>query len=376
MQPDVPITLAFYLNGEKATTTTCEASRHDAIAAGYAGARAFKVNLAPWLKDGQNVLEVRFEPSGVALPNGRQIVGMGQAAAIGDHWSRQYSQTTSIVSRWWQCDHIVQRINRRVCGESLPGMSAGLHRLALQHFADRLPFARGVSIGCGSGSKERAVLESGLVQHFTLFELSSVAIEMGRKEADEAGFSDRMTFRMEDGLAGETRDGVYDLVYWNNALHHMFDVKAALEWSWHVLRKGGVLLMDDYVGPTRCQWSDALLAVNNAVLGALPPQYLRDPARPGRMLSATVGRIPPAAIIAVDPSECADSGNILPELARLFPEAWVRKTGGGVYHLALNDVLHNIVAAQDYGLLDKLLEIDDECANAGETQYAVAIAVK
>jgi hypothetical protein len=66
---------------------------------------------------------------------------------------------------------------RRVCGEPLPNMSAGLHRLALQHFAGQVPFARGVSIGSGTGSKERTVIESGLVEHFTLFELSCRAFE-------------------------------------------------------------------------------------------------------------------------------------------------------------------------------------------------------
>jgi SAM-dependent methyltransferase len=231
-------------------------------------------------------------------------------------------------------------------------------------------------VGGGTGFKERNVIQSGLVQHFTLFELSSIAVEKGREQAAEAGLADQMTFRMEDGLAAEQREGVYDLVYWNNSLHHMFDVKAALEWSWRVLREGGVLLMDDFVGPTRMQWSDQLLAINTSVRQALPPHYLRNPFRPDQMLPTAVGRSTPAAIMAVDPSECADSVNILPELTRIFPESWVKKTGGGIYHLGLNDVLHNIVAAQDYDLLEKLLEIDDQCSEAGETHYAVAIAVK
>jgi hypothetical protein len=94
------------------------------------------------------------------------------------------------------------------------------------------------------------------------------------------------------------------------------------------------------------------------------------------MLAPRVDRTPVPAIIAADPSECADSSNILPELMRIFPDAWVRKTGGGVYHLAVNDILHNIVAAKDYDLLERLLEVDDECIKIGETHYAVAIAVK
>lgn len=375
-RPDAPATLAFYVNGEKVAVATCDRPRPDAVAAGFAGARAFAINLRPWLKDGSNALEVRAEASGAALPNGQQSINIGHSAEIGGYWSEQYSKTSTLTTRWWESEYIVKRINRRVCGEPLPGMSSGLHRVAAERFADRLPFARGVSIGCGTGSKERNVIRSGLVQHFTLFELSSVAVEQGRAQAEQAGLSASMTFRMEDGLAAETREGVYDVVYWNNALHHMFDVKAALEWSRRVLREGGVLLMDDFVGPTYSQWSDRLLQINNAVRAALPPQYLRCPGRPDLMLAPQVQRTPVASIMATDPSECADSGNILPEIMRIFPDAWVQKTGGGIYHLALNDILHNIVAAQDYDLLDKLLDLDDQCVEIGETHYAVAIAVK
>jgi SAM-dependent methyltransferase len=374
--PDLAVTLVFYVNGQKAAVATCEQPRTDAVAAGFAGARAFTVNLRPWLKDGSNALEVRAENSAAELPNGRQRIDVGRSTDIGNYWSAQYSQTRTLTTRWWESDYIVRRINRRVCGEALPGLSSGLHRLAAQRFAGQVPFARGVSIGSGTGSKERDLIRNGLVQHFTLFELSSVAVEQGRAQAEQAGLAQNMTFRVEDGLAVETREGVYDVVYWNNALHHMFDVKAALEWSWRVLRKGGVLLMDDFVGPTRMQWSDRLLEINSAVLAALPQQYLRHPMRPDLMISPRAQRTPLSVFMAQDPSECADSGNILPELMRIFPDAWVHKTGGGIYHLALNDVLHNILAAQDYALLERLLEYDDQCIELGETHYAVAIAVK
>ena len=374
--PDTPATLAFFLNGRRVAVTTCAQPRADAVAAGYPGARAFRVDLKPWLADGANVLEVVSERSQTLLPNGRQVINVGRNAGIGDYWSSQYAKTSTLVTRWWECEYIVRRINQRVCGQPLPGMSAGLHQLAKERFGSRVPFARGVSIGCGTGHKERGLIQSGVVQHFTLFELSAVAVEQGRAQAADAGLAGNMTFRMEDGLAAETGEALYDVVYWNNALHHMFDVKAALEWSRRVLRKGGVLLMDGFVGPTRMRWFDNLLSINAQVRQALPPEFLQDPRRPGHRLSTTVGRTPLSVFLATDPSECVDSGNILPELMRIFPDAWVQKTGGGVYHLALNDVLHNIVAAQDFDLLERILQVDDECTAIGETHYAVAIAVK
>lgn len=366
------------VNGVKVGVATFHSVRKDAVAAGYPGARALSFDLRPHLKIGQNQIDVVFERAQMLLGNGRwQIHVQAQHERIGDHWSGVYRKPeTPLKTRWWQCEHIVRHINKRVCGEALSDTSAGLHKLALDRFAGQVPFGRGVSIGSGAGHKERAAIECGLVEHFTLYELSSAAVEMGREEAAKAGLAERMEFRLEDGFQREQTEDIYDLVYWNNALHHMFDVQAAIAWSRRVLKPRGVFLMDDFVGPNRMEWSARLLQINTDARKSMPPEYLRDPSNPERFLPAEIAPTDPARVAAIDPSECADSSRILPELLRAFPDAWVKKTGGGIYHLALNDVLHNILAREDFALLDRLLQLDDECADLGETHYAVAIAVK
>jgi len=375
--PDIPAKLSVYINGARVATVSCGEIRPDAVAAGFPGGRQFNYRIEQGLQLGRNLIEVGFDETNLLVPNGKGEITVSKDGQIGDHWSAQYNnKPTKLVTEWWESDYIVRRINHRICGKYLSGVSAGLHQRALDQFGERVPFSRGVSIGCGIAYKERAAIQCGLVEHFTLFELSSVAIERGRQAAADAGLSDQMDFRLEDGFTSETREEVYDLVYWNNSLHHMLDVKAALEWSWRVLKKGGVLLMDDFVGPTLMQWSDKLMQINTTVRQSLPPKYLHHPTQPGYMFPAVVTRLDPQAIQASDPSECADSSNILPELRRLFPGAWIQNTGGGIYLLGLNGVQHNILAAQDFALLEQLLELDDLCAAHGETAYAVAIAVK
>jgi hypothetical protein len=81
-------------------------------------------------------------------------------------------------------------------------------------------------------------------------------------------------------------------------------------------------------------------------------------------------------MIAVDPSEAADSARILPALAHHFPEVSIRKTGGVVYHLALHEVMHIFHPDWDKCLLELLMLIDEQCIKAGNTHYAAAIARK
>ena len=161
--------------------------------------------------------------------------------------------------------------------------------------------------------------------------------------------------------------------------------------------------MDDFVGPSRFQWSDQMLQVASRVRAVLPEKYLSQPvptsyigevkravkwalklalknsrfSSQGRPLYSTVISRPTVeAMIADDPSEAADSARILAAVKKYFPNAEVTLTGGAMYGLALNDILQNFDEHKDRHLLDLILIIDDLCAALGETQYATALAIK
>jgi SAM-dependent methyltransferase len=375
--PQTSTYVTIYLDGQSVGTAPCQAARPDAERAGYVGARAFTFDPRPFLAGVDKLIQVGFEGLPQLVPGGSlSLRAAGDEARIGAHWSAVYQRKSERVVRWWESDYVVRQINRKVCGAPLSGISSGLHQHAVDRFAARIPFGAGISVGGGTGFKELDLIQRGLVSRFTIYDLSEYAISAGRQRAAAAGCADRCTFIGDDAFRCETRAEAYDLVYWNNALHHMLDVGEALRWSRQVLRPGGLFLMDDFVGPNRMQWSQRLLDINTAFLHSLPAHYFRDPHDPNLSLSRVAQRPNPQGIIASDPSECADSQRILPELARHFPEAEVTLTGGGIYHLGLNDILDNIVAAGDTATLDRALALDQACVDLGETHYATAMAIK
>jgi SAM-dependent methyltransferase len=290
-------------------------------------------------------------------------------SAAARHWS---SHRLRAGTRWWQSPVVLAHVNRLVCGDALPGPWAGLNR-RLAALAPDGGFARAISIGCGNGVKEIELLRLGIVERFDLFEISAERVAQGAAMAARLGLSGRARFVVGDAFA-EAVDGSYDLVYWNNALHHMLDVPAAVRRSHALLRTGGVFAMDDFVGPARFQWTDVNLDVANRVRALLPEDALHDPAQPGRMLSRTVQRPDPARLAAIDPTEAVQSDLILPSIAEVFSEAEVKLTGGCIYHLALNDVIANLGEMESRPLLDALLLLDEALARAGHTHYAVALA--
>ena len=275
-------------------------------------------------------------------------------------------------SRWWSHPRIVRHVNRLVCGDPIDGPHAGFSRL-IQRTAPSGGFGHAISVGCGSGGKEMTLLEQGIVQHFHLCEIGEHRRGQIIAKAEERGVADRVTVHIGNAL-DRPLDRQYDLVYWNNALHHMFDVRAALQWSRAGLGAGGLLAVDDFVGPTRFQWTDAELDLASRVRAMLPDRFLPHPRNPQVMIARRPKRPTIEEMMMADPTEAADSEVILGALTDVFPTAEIIRTGGVVYHLALNDVLANFREGEDDPLLDALLLLDETLAGQGHSHYAVALA--
>ncbi len=288
------------------------------------------------------------------------------------HWTKKAKEPYQGPTRWWQHPLIVRHVNESICGVPVDGEAAGDVWLLERRLPGRV-FGRGISIGCGSGPKEMALLRAGLVSHFDLYEVSDARIQQGQELTEHYRLHNRIGWhhRVVDFASGAL-DGEYDLVYWNNALHHMLDVDQAVQWSKRALRPGGYLYVNDFVGPNRMQWPDEALALASRAREHLPKRLLKRPTGEG-YLPTRVKRVDPDKLAAVDPTECADSEDILPAIRRHFPSAWIKPIGGTIYHSALHNVIVNFTD-EDTPLLEMLLLLDDVCTMSGHTHYAVALA--
>lgn len=298
---------------------------------------------------------------------------------IGSFWSTvsQRNQNAGVPKRWWQSDLIRRHVNRLVANVPSSGLSDGLIQQLVSSYPDRIPFGNGISVGGGNGKKEAHLIRKGIVQQFDIFELSEDRIEDGEKLARKLNIADQLRFIRGDAFALVTSAESYDLVHWNNSLHHMLDTERAVQWSRYVLKKEGVFYMDDFVGANRFQWPDFQLELALRVRKILEgTPYLRDPKGESQSLRPQVGRPDPHKLAADDPSEAADSERILEMVARYFPNAKTTLTGGVVYHLALKDAIENFDEQKDRVVLELLMLVDELCTKLGHTHYATALATK
>lgn len=292
---------------------------------------------------------------------------------VGDYWSNRPASS----GNWWTNRMIVRDINRRVIGEGYPEASRGALELGRSLMGAR-PRRLGVSVGCGNGVKEMALIRLDYVERMLCYDLAESRIAQAVARAAELGLSERIEFRVADAFTLHDAPQ-FDFVYWNNALHHMFDVPAALAWSRDVLNPGGLLLVDEYVGPSRMRFDDETLDYANAIRALLPERLVAHPS-PGRFYARRLSREWFEERIAKDPSEAVDAGRTLGAITDLFEAPAVRPTGGAVYFVALNGLIRNfdMSAPADRDLLAHLLRLDEihAAARPEHTIYAVAAALR
>ncbi|MFA5925314.1 MAG: class I SAM-dependent methyltransferase [Parcubacteria group bacterium] len=298
---------------------------------------------------------------------------------IGKFWSAFFKQAKddNFKTRWWQSPLIIRHVNQIVSGENVDGFSQGLINEVKKSFSNIIPFKNGISVGCGVARKEINLVKQGIVENFDLFELSEECITQGKRLIKENKIDKNIRYKEGDAFEVVKEIEKYDFVHWNSALHHMIDAHEALRWSKKILKKGGLFFMDDFVGATRFQWSDRQLEIVSRVRGIFNgTKYMLNPKNTSEALNSVILRPSKEVMIESDPSEAADSENIINAVKLFFPKAKIIKTGGAIYHLALSDMIHNFNETSDKILLDLLMFMDELCVELGENHYAVALALK
>ena len=111
------------------------------------------------------------------------------------------------------------------------------------------------------------------------------------------------------------------------------------------LRPGGRLLVNEYVGPSRFQWTPEQERLANQQLATLPEPLRQDASSGG--LKVAIHRPTVAEMITMDPSEAVRSAEIEPALRERFAVKAQWNWGGTVNFLVLQEIAGNFDPAND-----------------------------
>ena len=175
---------------------------------------------------------------------------------------------------------------------------------------------RALSLGCGPGDPEFEWARLGVFAQITSVGISPEQAVRATRKAREAGLDQLLTSRWPSARqALSEAEGHYDVVLALDSLHHFSRLGEIMRLIARALGPGGLLIMDEYVGPSRFQWASGQMRAANALLAALPEghrtqhdgQVKRRVVRPSRL-----------SMRLDDPSEAVESSSLMPALQRHF----------------------------------------------------------
>ena len=217
-----------------------------------------------------------------------------------------------------------------------------------------------LSVGCGTGARERKFAK---YPNFNLIE----GVDMSEKQIDEARnhASDlklnNIKYIVGDFTTHIFEHSTYDVILFNSSLHHFKDIHNILQTKvLPLLKDGGYLLIFEYVGPKRLQWTKQQLEFANKLLTDLPLKYkIRFNSK---SIKRRIYRPGLFRMLLVDPSEAIDSDSIIPSIHNHFKIIEERKIGWDISHLLFKDIAHNFLNndKETQMLLSYLFDKEDE----------------
>ena len=214
-------------------------------------------------------------------------------------------------------------------------------------------FDDALSIGCGTGRLERSLIEAGAVTSMTGIDASESVLE----EARRLGAGIRY-------VAADAREFVigktFDAIFFHQSLHHFDRLDELMSLVAAAIAPGGMLYLDEYVGPSRDEWSWAKLLKPNLTYRLLPRGTRR-------------AKIIRAPINYDDPTEAIRSSQIVPAVERHFRITQRRDYGGNLLALLYPNMQRNSGRFDE--AIARLIDAEDRLlAKGAPSFYSVLIA--
>jgi SAM-dependent methyltransferase len=207
------------------------------------------------------------------------------------------------VATFWD-EHVGRHLEPFAHWESPPSIAAALMEVVsgdprlhpLQFFlAQYGPFAHVAELGCGNGHLVSFLLHADPNIKIDAYDISPTSLEQTRALiAPLAGAAERCRIVSIDLNAAALPQDLYDAVVTTGSMHHIENLDFCFGNIRRSLRAGGLLWLNDYVGPNRFQWSDTQMRLANELLAMVPSRW---------RLRERVKRFDGEAMRDLDPSE-------------------------------------------------------------------------
>jgi len=197
-----------------------------------------------------------------------------------------------------------------------------------------------LSLGCGAGHLDRTLKQRGFTfRSFSGIDISAGAVDRARELANDVSLAPTISYTAEDLNAIELPAQAFDFIYFFQSLHHIEALEHILGQCQRALRQNGLLLINEFVGPSRFQWTPRQLELANQAAALLPEELRRDLQLGG--VRTVIERPTIKHMMKHDPSEAVRSGDIEALVKTRFEVIGEWNWGGTLNHLIFQNIAGN-----------------------------------
>lgn len=290
-----------------------------------------------------------------------------RSSRIRHHWNSGITAQTN----WWNIPYVNSRWNRLISNNPhLDYIDCSINHLK-QCSQKGITHTTMLSIGCGTGSQELAFAQKSLLQHIDAFDVAPNNIKAAQKLAIDHKMDSKLHFFVAD-FNTFVPSNQYDLILFHSSLHHLKEISKSLQKVASWLNPGGRLIINEYVGPNRIQWSQGQLSKANQLLQTLPTELRTYVSGRLKVRQTAPGIL---RMVISDPSEAPESESILPALNNLFRSEVFREYGGNILAPLLKGISHHFteLTPTKQMILDSLFAEEDSFLKSHSSDHIFAI---
>jgi SAM-dependent methyltransferase len=224
------------------------------------------------------------------------------------------------------------------------------------------PAARSMELGCGSGTVSQQLFSLGATTRIDGIDASPERIQ----EAESRRLAAKAPggFVVGDANTVELEPGAYDLIVSAHSFHHFLELERVMDQVRRALTPRGLFILEEFVGPTQFQWTDAQIEVTRSLTALIPERYR---ILPWGAVKPYEGRPTVQDVVAASPFESIRSAEIVPQFERRFRMLERRNLGGTIQHLLYNGIMHNFVPGDPEAehILGSVWGVEDHLVDAG-----------
>ena len=293
---------------------------------------------------------------------------------------RRIRQVWGDVDTWnpGELRHWLQHplVQARVHSKTAKGFQGDRYgRFLDRYLKGNLPVERALTLGCGRGELERGLSKYGFARIHEAVDITESAVRLAEQAAATESFN-HIRYAVADLNTIQLEPRAYDVIFGISSIHHVEELEHLFDQTREALRPGGYLFLDEYIGPTRFQWTEDQLKLMNEQLETLPTHLRRTVSEPARF-KQSVERRSLEFMKQSDPSEAVRSSDIVPMLSQHFQILEFMGYGGSLLHALLFDIVGNFSEENTGSLehLKRLFDLEDSLIESGRLSHDFAVIV-